>query len=263
MIGYNIMKLVKYNASTLKRFILMKKVVTRDQIMVALNTTIYMTIFRKLKELDYQTSYTHGGKYYTLKRLMSCDKDGIWKHKDVYFSIHGTLINTVLAFVNKSDCGFSSNELEEVLHAQVRGVLLRLYKSEMVERKKINFKYIYFSKDSYVQQKQIRLRKDLEVPFDVTLSKPRVEILSHEIKASIIMFFSILDERQRRLYSGLESLKLGHGGDKKIAELLGIHESTVSKGRHELINRDFDLSGVRRVGGGRSQKKTLKKLSKK
>lgn len=258
-IGYNIMKRVKYKTSTLERLILKEKVVTKNQLMVALNTKIYMTIFRKLKALDYQTSYSHGGKYYTLKKLASFNKDGLWKYKDIYFSIHGTLINTALAFINKSDYGLSSSELEEMVQVQVRGVLSQLYKNEKVERKKINSKYIFFCKDSYIQNKQTRLRKDLENPLDVTLGAPGLQILTHELRASIILFFSILNERQRRLYSGLESLKLGHGGDKKIAELLGIHESTVAKGRHELLNRDIEMNRVRRVGGGRVQKKTPNK----
>ena len=33
---------------------------------------------------------------------------------------------------------------------------------------------------------------------------------------------SLLDEKQRRLYAGPESLKLGYGGDRKVAEFLGM-----------------------------------------
>jgi len=76
-------------------------------------------------------------------------------------------------------------------------------------------------------------------------------MLDNELKAAIILFFSILDEKQRRLYAGLESIKLGHGGDKKIAQLFGIDTYTVSKGRREILNQDFDRSRVRKKGGGR------------
>jgi hypothetical protein len=30
---------------------------------------------------------------------------------------------------------------------------------------------------------------------------------------AIVVFYSLLDERQRRLYAGLEATKIGHGGD--------------------------------------------------
>jgi hypothetical protein len=257
--GYNIMKTIKYQASTLESLILKEKAVTKEQLNDALNTKVFMTVFRKLKQLNYQTSYSHGGKYYTLEKVALYNKEGIWKYKGIYFSIYGTLIDTVYAFITKSEYGLSSHELEEMLHVQVRGVLLHLFKSERINRRKFNAVYIYFSKDSTISRKQVQIRKDRENPLDVTLGTPGVQILAHELKASIIIFFSILDERQRRLYAGLESLKLGHGGDKRIAELLGIHESTVSKGRQELLNRDIEVNRVRRIGGGRTQKKTPKK----
>jgi hypothetical protein len=43
------------------------------------------------------------------------------------------------------------------------------------------------------------------------------ENLPPELKAAMILFFSLLDERQRRLYAGLEAHKLGYGGDRKVA----------------------------------------------
>ena len=47
-----------------------------------------------------------------------------------------------------------------------------------------------------------------------------------ELQAAIVLFCSLLDERQRRLYAGLEALKLGHGGDRRIADLLGLDPTT-------------------------------------
>jgi hypothetical protein len=72
-----------------------------------------------------------------------------------------------------------------------------------------------------------------------------------EMKAAIVLFFSMLDEKQRRLYAGLESLKLGYGGDQRIAEFIGIDPHTVAKGRRELMEQDFELDRIRKAGGGR------------
>ena len=44
---------------------------------------------------------------------------------------------------------------------------------------------------------------------------------------------------------GLESLKLGHGGDAYIASLLGIDPHTVARGRQELISGDLSTQKVR------------------
>ena len=69
--------------------------------------------------------------------------------------------------------------------------------------------------------------------------------------AGVVEDLAGLDERQRRLYAGLESLKLGVGGDEHIAELFGIDRHTVARGREELIEGSESAEGVRRAGGGR------------
>jgi hypothetical protein len=61
----------------------------------------------------------------------------------------------------------------------------------------------------------------------------------------------MLNERQRRLYAGLESLKLGYGGDTHIASLLGMDPHTVARGRQEIMSGDLSPDGIRAKGGGR------------
>ena len=77
------------------------------------------------------------------------------------------------------------------------------------------------------------------------------DLAADEAKAVVLLFLSTLDERQRRLYAGLEALKLGHGGDHYIAELLGMHSQTVARGRQELVDGDWDPDRLRTPGGGR------------
>jgi hypothetical protein len=68
---------------------------------------------------------------------------------------------------------------------------------------------------------------------------------------------STLDERQQRLYVGLESQKLGHGGDRQLALITGLSVDTIAKGRQELGQADAS-DRIRAVGGGRPrvEKKT-------
>ncbi len=86
------------------------------------------------------------------------------------------------------------------------------------------------------------------------------EALPDKVKAAIILFFSILNEKERRLYAGLEALKIGRGADKSISELLGIDVHTIAKGRKELLTGDIDIGRIRKVGGG--SKKIKKKFQK-
>ena len=59
-----------------------------------------------------------------------------------------------------------------------------------------------------------------------------------------------LDERQRRLYVGLESKKLGQGGDRRLALITGLSVDTIAQGRRELAQAQ-DSERIRRPGGGR------------
>jgi hypothetical protein len=94
-------------------------------------------------------------------------------------------------------------------------------------------------------------RKMQQAIADSALEPMGSEVLFQEGKTLVELFVSLLDEKQQRLYAGLESIKLGHGGDKKIARLFGLDMHTVAKGRKELWSGKIETDRVRRVGGGR------------
>jgi len=96
-----------------------------------------MTVFRKLKLLDYLSSYSHRGKYYTLNETTDFDDSGLWSYQSVWFSKYGNLIETTKEFIDQSTAGFTANELESVLHVQVKHPLLKLFLDRRVDRKKI------------------------------------------------------------------------------------------------------------------------------
>jgi hypothetical protein len=70
------------------------------------------------------------------------------------------------------------------------------------------------------------------------------------LHAHINLFLSTLDERQRRLYAGLESQHLGHGGDQQIALITGMSVHTIAQGRRELAQSHLDAR-IRKPGAGR------------
>ncbi len=73
-----------------------RTVLTTEELKNILGTTSRMTIFRKLKQLPYKSSYTHCGKYYTLDTLAQYNKNGIWDYNQICFSKYGSLINSAL-----------------------------------------------------------------------------------------------------------------------------------------------------------------------
>ena len=74
------------------------------------------------------------------------------------------------------------------------------------------------------------------------------------------LFLSRLDEAQRRWYVALEADRLGPGGERLLAQITGLDEKTIRRGRTELAQGFADLPDdrVRRPGGGRPavEKKT-------
>jgi hypothetical protein len=93
-----------------------------------------------------------------------------------------------------------------------------------------------------------------------------VEQYPYEVEEAMRRYFSGLNEKDRRLYAGVEAIKIGRGGRSYIAKILGCSRNTVTKGVRELtgltgceahdILRDPDpnpmsRSRIRKTGGGR------------
>ena len=110
---------------------------------------------------------------------------------------------------------------------------------------------VYFSPKRSIREQQIASRRVWEAQPSVSKSIAAQDVLPDELKAAIILFFSLLDERERRVYAGLESLKLGYGGDRQMAEILGLDVSTVARGCRELLEHDVNVERVRKAGAGR------------
>ena len=68
------MRLEQYRAKDLIKLLRKNKIATMDELKEMLGTQADATIFRKLRELPYRTSYSHRGRYYTLEALASFDE---------------------------------------------------------------------------------------------------------------------------------------------------------------------------------------------
>ena len=229
---------------------------TLDEIKRVLGTNSTMTAFRKLKFLKYLSSYSHKGKYYTLNSIADFDEKGLWSFGSIWFSKYGNLIETTKKFIDESEAGFSANDLTGILNVDAKHALLKNFKQERIHREKISNTFIYFSLVTEKKRQQIAMRKSGSSPLAMLDVHYEIDAFRHELRAAIILFYSLLDEKQRRLFAGLESLKLGHGGDRKIADLLSLSPYTVAKGRKELLGGYFSKERIRKKGGGR---KTVEK----
>ena len=244
------MRTPQFPSEALAELIREQKIATIRQLADTLGTDVKRTVFRKLKELGYRTSYSHRGSYYTLDDVADFDDNGLWSYKSVWFSTHGTLLATVEAMVNAGEFGHFLDELDNALHVGTKDAVRKLVRDGRLGREKVGGRYLYGSARSVTMRQQVLARK---VYAERTLGGPlpEPETMHDELKAAIILFFSLLDEKQRRLYAGLESLKLGHGGDRRMAVLLGLGVGAVARGRRELVERDVEVGRTRKEGAGR------------
>lgn len=244
------MKPTQYQTKDLESLLKKQKIATLAELKKALGTAVDVTVFRKLKELSYRSSYSHRGRYYTLEKLACFDEQGLWSFHSIQFSKYGTLLATAEDFVNRSEAGYFAWELESVLNVSVKEALLKLVQRTRIARQRVSGRYLYISTESSMRKRQLlsrRIREDELSQTRGTFS----ETVTDQLKATIVLFMSLLDEKQRRLYAGLESLKFGHGGDCKIAALIGMNVHTVAKGRRQLLQQDLDTQRVRKKGAGR------------
>jgi hypothetical protein len=107
----------------------------------------------------------------------------------------------------------------------------RLYRSPWEGR------YLYCALDRARRQEQWAARQAQQYSGD-------------DLQAARALFYSLLDEQQRRLYAGLESLAWGSGGKQRMAQFFGLDADTVARGQAELLSGQVLSGRVRRAGGG-------------
>lgn len=72
-------------------------------------------------------------------------------------------------------------------------------------------------------------------------------------------FIALLDERQRRIFAGMEAQALGRDGVRLVSEAFEMHPNTVRQGKAEfaeLETAEFPKGRIRRDGGGRKKQST-------
>jgi hypothetical protein len=232
------MNTVRYPAEKLVSLLNHQKVATMPQLKEALGSSVTYTVLRKLSPLGYRSSYSHVGTYYTLDSIAHFDEMGLWSHRDIRFSRQGTLLNTAEALVTASPTGYQVPELEAVVHVAAKDALRQLAQAGRLFRREWQGRYLYCARDRTRRQEQWAARQAQQEAGD-------------DLQAAKALFYSLLDEQQRRLYAGLESLQRGYGGQQQTAERFGLDVDTVARGERELLSGQLLRGRVRQPGGGR------------
>lgn len=232
-----------------------EKVLDLTAVKKIIGTTSRMTVFRQLKALGYYSSYSHAGSYYTLCSIPVFKKNGLWSYAGVHFSRHGNLMDTIAVLVKGSETGYFASELEQILHVFVHNALGKLFTQGQLRREQIGDQYLYLS--PVLAQSQFLARKNSLIR-DPSQSFVMKDTNGQVIVEHLKTFLSVLNEKQRRLYLGLESIKLGRGGDVRMSSVAGVDVKTIARGRRELLSKQIEIDRIRRRGAGRPPLKKTK-----
>ena len=76
-----------------------------------------------------------------------------------------------------------------------------------------------------------------------------------DIEKYTVLFYNNLSEKDKRLFAGLESMRIGYYGVSTISKKLNIHKHTIRTGKKELMSEELTpCLKVRKKGGGRKKK---------
>lgn len=255
-----IMRTAIYSLDKLRSYLEKHLISTFKQLRRALGNPARITIFRLLDKVNGLSSYSHRGKYYTLHSIPRFNAKGLWEHNAIRFSRYGNLLETLKALVEGSDFGYTAQDLQDQVGIKTKHALMQLVKREDLQRLRQAGVYVYFASQRARAGEQQKMRRQQQADLPTLMLGSKTRLTVDEAKAALLMFWATLDERQCRLYAGLESAMIGHGGDEHVAQLFGVDRHTVARGRKELLKGDQESQTVRRSGGGRVpvEKKRLK-----
>ena len=130
----------------------------------ALQTPSRTTVFRVLSSVGYLASYSHAGRYYTLKRIPQFDPRGLWHYRQIGFSSQRTLRATLVHLVETSPAGQTHEELQDVLLLRVHNTLRLLVRARELQRRLFQDVYVYLSAKPKPASRQWAERQKLAPP---------------------------------------------------------------------------------------------------
>lgn len=162
----------------LERFFARQPVADLTELGRALGTESRMSVFRRLSALGYLSSYSHTGRYYTLRSVPEFDADGIWRYQGIGFSRDATLKATVQRLVDASDAGRTQRELALRLGVRVHNPLLELVESKQLGRESVDDEYVYLAAKRTRAATQLERRHGMaSMPAVVAQPSLEVEVL--------------------------------------------------------------------------------------
>jgi hypothetical protein len=128
------------------------------------------TVRRRLAEVGYYSSFTHNGRWYTLRSIPRFDRDGLWFHNDIGFSRAGSLTDTLVELTVHGTTGMTAEQLGALLRCRCHSVLVGLWRQGRLQRRKIGRSHVYLAVDPDIAACQLRTAEGLsakQIPAEI------------------------------------------------------------------------------------------------
>jgi hypothetical protein len=118
-----------------------------------------MTLWRRLREAGYLTSYNYNSQYYTLATIPRFDDHGLWAYRDICFSKWGKLPETIVAVIERSPEGMTAQELADLLRVRnAKPLLTGLTVKQRLGRESLGRSFVYLAVEESRHDQQLRRR---------------------------------------------------------------------------------------------------------
>jgi len=218
-------------ASTNERQILVeniirsKKIQTFEQILKQASCSA-ATLRRDIRLIKGITSYTHQGRFVTLKDIPKFDNNGIWFYRKVGFTKYKNSLELIVHLINNSKEGLNREQIQETLRIQIFQQIQTLLKRNELYRCKIGNKYIYLPEELAMNKKtrlQLLSANNVEEYYDAMVSSSDLVAL---LKAVLIEKKIKIDVKNLKRFAQKYSLKIPL---KKVEQLLLKYNLTEKK----------------------------------
>ncbi len=159
-----------------------RKVVTISDTASLLQASL-RTARRMLGQYNAYRSYNQNGRYYVLPDVARFDADGLWRYREIGFSRHGNLTQTLVGLVHNASAGLGAAELGGLLGMQPHGFLSLFREHPALRREKYQGRFVYFSAEEarYAGQSKVRHNRvrPTQLPGDAEAAAILVAAIKH------------------------------------------------------------------------------------
>ncbi len=158
-----------------------RKILTLNETARLIRRTIH-TARRRLKEWKTYNSYNQNGRYYALPDVPEFDANGLWRWQGVFFSRHGTLRQTLLELICRSEAGLKASEIGALLGLDPRSFLSAFANDPQLRRVKTQGCFVYYAADPEVGAAQWQRHSAMSTTVRRPTDAEAIAILVEKIK---------------------------------------------------------------------------------